>query len=322
MPEPTIKRLGRIGSPYDKETEISARIKRRAPFSVKSTSVTPPGEVSVSTSGISTASGVSVGKPSLAQVNRAKWQDSVVGKGIGKVGDFLTSEKTGSAMRKIAPFASNIVNTFRKPPMPNRPVMENYTAVQKVDNSNELNQISREINAADKGAERVVDGNTAARIKQANLGTKLNAFSNSNAANRRENAEIATQKGYMDSQVSARNTERNNNYNRDLVEREISKQQFQSENLANAGDKLMAIQNENDKRAVDMEKTKVLMGMYRNSGVLAAERKRMKAAGMKDPTGLNWSDVPDGDVERTDVFKTERFGGRIKRYDGKLSKIR
>lgn len=217
--------------------------------------------------------------------------------------------KISSTGQALAPFASNIANAFRKPPMPITPQLNNYQTLSKVNMDNERNRVSREVEGSSAQTDRTLDANTAARVRMSNLGTKLNAYSGIAEQERNANVGIANQQAQMDMQTDYINKERGNEYNNSLVERNIAQQSEQSANLSNAADKYIAIGNEKQKAKVDLQKTQTLGLAFSNSGVDNALRQKAKAQGLPDPYGRNYEGMDD---PRKDVI------GGMKKYGGSL----
>ncbi len=202
--------------------------------------------------------------------------------------------KGTSVANAMAPFMSNIVNSFRKPPKPVPGQSFAYSPLQRVNFSDEKEKISSVYQAANKSAERTVDGNTAEAIKAFNRGEEISKLSAVNEKETNVNIGISNQQAGMDQQTSNMNTALRNKYNDELVERGIAKQRESSANWANAGDKLMMIKNEKSKEATELAKARVLAtGLYGKSGVLDRSRKRMKEKGEPDPLGMNYSDLEE-----------------------------
>lgn len=204
-----------------------------------------------------------------------------------------------TAMNNFMPFASNVVNSFRKPPMPIEPVYNPMVTLNKVNYDNERNAASREINAANVDAERTVSGNTAQAIKLYNLGNKLNAFSNINEKESNANTQIGNTQAMINAQITAGNNAKKDEFNNSLVERQIAQQTQQAANLANFSDKYVGMQNEKEKAKVDIEKTKVLSSPYMRSGVFQAQARIWKQQGVPDPLGRNYDYLDD---KRPDIF--------------------
>lgn len=213
-----------------------------------------------------------------------------------------------NAISSVAPYVSNIVNSFRKAPKPSTPVMNNYTNLSTVNLDNERNMVGRSTSAADITAGRELSSNTANAIKAANLGTKLNALSTISERETNANSQIRNQQAIMDMNTGAGNTAKMDGYNQSMVERNIAQQTQQSANLANAADKYIGIQNEKEKRKVDMDKTRMSLHAFDNSGTGNALRYKAYLTGEPDPTGQDYADIKEG-VKRKDIFG--KYGGRI-----------
>jgi hypothetical protein len=238
-----------------------------------------------------TAPGTSVPKQSLAS----------------RVFSKANQDKMGEIVDKAAPFMSNIVNAFRKPPMPKRGTPNPYVNLQKINLQEERNAVERGTGVANKATERNVDANTAEAIKQFNKGTEFERLSQINDKERQANTGIANQQAVMDVQTTASNNDKTDDFNQALAEREVASQREQSANFANAGDKLVAIKNEKEKGRVEMEKAKVLRSVYGKSGVLKRDNaigQQWKKDGIPDPFGedYKWLDKTD----------TKAYGGVLR----------
>lgn len=160
-----------------------------------------------------------------------------------------------SGVAKIAPFASNIVNSFRKPPAPKPP--SGYLSpvtLSRVDDSNERAQIDRQVRGEDRFADTNLDGNTAAAYRQANLAGKLRAYGDSFSKENTTNVGISNQQAQMNSNIQERNLGKMDDYNDKVTSMQIAQQRASSENIANASDKYVALQNAQAQRDLDTEK--------------------------------------------------------------------
>jgi hypothetical protein len=221
--------------------------------------------------------------------------------------------KTAGYANSIAPFASNIVNAFRKVPKPAQPVMDSAPVLQKVNMDAERNAVSRELNAGSAAADRAVDGNTAESIRQFNIGTKLNQFSRINETERNENTQIANQQAMISAQVAANNNAKRDQYNNDLKEGQIAQSREQSANFSNAADKYIAINNEKSKAALDKQKAGILMSLYSQSGVLRRQGLIWQKSGQPDPFGQDYKWLNDDtSTPPAPSGSLKRFGGSIK----------
>lgn len=219
----------------------------------------------------------------------------------------------GGMANNTAPFVSNIVNAFRKPPMPEMGTMNPMVTLQKVNMDNERNSIDRDVNAADADASRTLSANTAQAVKQYNLGNRINAKSAVNEKENNANTQISNQQSLINANITAGNNAKKDDFNNQLVERQVAQQREQSANISNFSDKYVGIQNEKQKAKVDMEKTKVLSSMYMRSGVYQAQAREWKAKGVPDPLGRNYDYLDD---KRPDVFGTKdsKATGGIMRF--------
>lgn len=200
-------------------------------------------------------------------------------------------QKVANVGESLAPFASNIMNAFQKPPMPALPTYDNSVTLTAPNYNNERNQVSREINGTNANLYRNLDANTAARLSQNNLGVKLNQLSAINEKENNQRAETSNRQALVNSGIQNRNNDKTDVYNQQLVERSIAQGRTQSENIANAGDKYVGIQNEKRKAKVDLEKTKTMAELFRNSGVGSRLRQQLMEDGVNDPTGQDYSDL-------------------------------
>lgn len=215
-------------------------------------------------------------------------------------GNFMA--KGAEVAKAAAPFISNIVNSFRKPPMPRQGKSYNYTPLTKVNLSDERNQISSIYQAGNRAADRNVDGNTAEAIKAFNRGEEISKLSAVNEREANLNTQISNTQAQMDAQVSAANTGLVNKFQDETVERQVVNQREQSANWANAGDKFMMIQNEKSKEATELGKARVLRSAYDKSGVLKRDNamgQKWKTSGIPDPFGEDYKWLDEVPVKKS-----------------------
>lgn len=224
--------------------------------------------------------------PPVQPAGPSKW--AKLGSQVANVGESL------------APFASNIMNAFQKPPMPALPTYDSSVTLTAPRYDAERNEVSREINGTNATLFRNLDANTAAKVALSNQGTKLDRLSSINERESNARADTSNRQALVNSGIQTRNNDKTDVYNSQLVERSIAQGRTQSENIANAGDKYVGIQNEKRKAKVDIEKTKTMAELFRNSGVGARLRQNMKDDGIDDPTGQDYADL-----------KKKRNGGAI-----------
>jgi hypothetical protein len=205
-----------------------------------------------------------------------------------RLGETFSGEKARKTVDSLLPFASNIINSFRKPPMPRMGTLNPTVTLDKVDFSNERNAVGTTYNAADRAAERSVDSNTAEAIKAFNRGSRFRQINDINARETNTNVGIGNQQAMINAQITAGNTAKMDKYGDELVSRSIAQQREQSANIANAGDKIIAIKNENAKRDTELSKAGILKSLYDRSGVLQRQGIQWKKDGRPDPFGRNY----------------------------------
>lgn len=230
----------------------------------------------------------------------------------GRTGGIFSSmdiNKISSKMSDVAPFISNISNAMRKAPKPTLPILDTFNNLQKVNLSGERYDVSRNTMAANRAAERNVDANTAEAIKSFNNGQNFDRISQINERENNTNVGIGNQQAAMDQQVKTFNSEKMNDYFTARTASQIAQQREQSANIANAGDKIVMMDNEKRKAAVSQANTRILSSIFSKSGVLDRQRKQWKDAGIADPTGQDYKDLD-----------TKAYGGMMRKVTG--SKIR
>lgn len=200
---------------------------------------------------------------------------------------------SGNIASSIMPFASNILNSFTKPPQPSQPHLDNPVTLRAPSYGAEKADVLRNINADTEGAARQVDGNTGAKIRLFNMGQKLERLGSINE--RESNAKIATQneQARINSGLMGRNNDKLDRYGNEQVERQIAIQKSRSENISNFSDKVIGMQNENAKKQLDLDKTKVMSTLFSRSGVGDRERTILKKLGVSDPLGQDYSDLEE-----------------------------
>lgn len=206
-------------------------------------------------------------------------QTSSLSSSIGKIGT------------SIAPYASNIVNSFRTPPQPSMPHLDNMVTVRSPSFAAERVATERNMNADAESAARNVDGSTGARIRLFNSGQKLDRLSNINERDNNSRLSASNEQARINAGISVRNNEKLDTYGNQQVERQIAQQRTQSENLSNLSDKIVSIQNEREKRNVDLEKTRTMASLFSKSGVGNRERDILRGMGVPDPLGKEYSDL-------------------------------
>ncbi len=272
------------------------------PF-ISPTGATPPGAgQAINLSNATSGTPVTAYQP-LSQIAPASNSGVITGTPVPRPARAGVSwNQVASVGSSLAPYASNIVNAFRKPPQPPTPTMDAPPVFKRLNFENQRYQVNREINAADVAADRTLASNTAQSVRQFNLGQRLNSLSRVNDAETMANTQIDNQQAMANAGVAAGNNAKWDDFRNQQVERRIAMQREQSANLSNAADKFVGIQNEKNKAKVDLEKARVLSSIYKNSGVLDRQRKFWKQQGIEDPLGMGYKDL-------------KMYGGKLKKLN-------
>lgn len=191
-----------------------------------------------------------------------------------------------SAGARALPYASNIANAFRRPPMPAAPATINPVTLSRVDLSDARNRIARSVRGQNLNADRSLNPQAAAAVRNANLAKEIEGTSQVSEQEAFLNSRQQAEQAGMNLNVESMNAQAQNNYHNEILQRNIAGQREQSGNLANAADKAIAQQNEQRKEQLDLKKINVLSQMWKNSGVYDRMMKKMKDQGMSDPTGI------------------------------------
>lgn len=223
--------------------------------------------------------------------------------------------KVNAGISAATPYLSNLLNSMRKPPKPMQPVMNSYVNLAKVNLDNERAGVRRETHTADVSADRNVDANTAEAVKAFNRGTQFQQLSSIGERESNANSGIANQQTMLDQQTQFSNVDKQNEFNQALTARDIARQREGSENVANAGNKLVLQQNEKSKEKTEYAKARVLRSMYDTSGVLTrdnAQGEQWKKDGLPDPFGedYKWLDSTKQNTSKKAYGGSMRMPGR------------
>lgn len=192
-------------------------------------------------------------------------------------------EGTAKKLGKIAPYASNLMNMFRKPPAPYRPHLDGEVGGGRhINMDNARYQVERGIRGSNLAADRSLDENTAAAVKMANLATGQGQLSTINQTETNANIGIDNAGKELDAKIRAGNNAKLDGYNDKLVERGVAMQNNASANFANASDKYVAIQNQ--KGLQDLENRKVDL-LYKTDAGYRGTLTRLKDGTVMDASG-------------------------------------
>lgn len=243
--------------------------------------------------------------------NELKWgKQPVLGTGLTSGPGVLARlwngvRKTAGKAGNLTPYLSNIANAFTHAPSPRIPTLHNYTSLQKVNLSDERDQANRGYMSSAKATERNLPSNEAEAVKAYSRGQLANNLSSINE--RESNAGISNAQAQMDQRTGELNVGEWNDYKEGLTARDIADKRERSANIANAGDKMVLIENEKQKAAVDLQKTQITSGLFGTSGVYNRQRALWKKAGYADPLNKNYEDIDNNG----ELIK-KKYGGMMK----------
>jgi len=171
-----------------------------------------------------------------------------------------SKKSLGSIIQDIAPFASNIANSFRKLPMPNRSKADDEINAELINLDADRAEATRQRRGANKTAEQNLNsGNSLAATRAANLVGQMREANNINQTESNANAQIKNQAAQVNAQIKRGNNMKTDFYNNQLVERQIKQQQLGAENLADVGNKVQLIAR--DKKMADLDDDKMILTM-------------------------------------------------------------
>jgi len=195
--------------------------------------------------------------------------------------------KANEAGKSILPYASNIVNAFRTPPKVPMPNLDPLVTLQKVNYDNDRYEVEKGIRGANLNAYRNLDENTATAITGYNLAQRFNQLSAVNQAERNQNLEISNKEVLTNAGIKSSNNAKLDKMAESNVERRLAMQRESAENIANAVDKKIMIDNEKSKANLDLKKFAILARAYNREGVAGREIAGLNEI-MNDPLGAEF----------------------------------
>lgn len=257
-----------------------------------------------------TGSGVSVFTPTGDATSSGTWAPDPGYQGSGNPQTNPWTKVFGQARNVLSagvPYASNIANAFRKPPVPTAPQLVNNQALSPINLSNARNTIQRSVRGQDLNADRALNPQAAAAVRNANLAKEIEGTSQVSEQEAFLNSRQRAEQAGMNINVDSMNAGATNRYREEVLERNIAGQREQSQNLANASDKYIAQENEQRKEQLDMQKMGVLAQQWQQSGVYNRMLKKMSDNGNTDPTGImsQMGNAMGG------MLRKKEYGGRV-----------
>lgn len=227
----------------------------------------------------------------------------------------LNRNKVFSAIGDTIPYISNIANSFRRPPMPATPRTVSPIAPTRVSFAAQMAEADRQRRGADLAASRSLDENTAAAVRASDLAQSIRAKNSIAEQEANINAGLRMQAAQVNAGIDAQNTAIMNQYKQDQVAARIAQQREQSENLANAADKYIAQRNAEAQRKLDMDRLKVYLPLWKQSGVY--DRLMNEISGGSPEVPMSEAELRKAgglDLKRNPYAVA--YGGRMKAFGG------
>jgi len=174
--------------------------------------------------------------------------NNISNKAMGTGNDSIRYNKLSS----IVPYASNVINGFRKLPSPIPSNMESSVSPNLVNYDASRNAIDVDQRNLNRETDyRVSNPAVAQAIKATTFGKSILGKNQLAQEETNTNAQIKNQNNQFNQGVQVRNIERQNQFNNNLVGRNITQQNLMSDNLANIGDKYQ--EQTRDKSLMELE---------------------------------------------------------------------
>lgn len=185
----------------------------------------------------------------------------------------------------IIPYASNIINAFRKPPRGTFAGNVSYMAAPKTRMDAARADILSGLRAQTASANRSLDENTAAAVNAANYGQFLQQAGRIGEAEANTDTQRIMGAGEANSRIEMYNKQAQQNFYDENANRLIAQQNAQSANLANAADKYVTQQSQEADRQSNLEAVR----MYNANditGVKARLAQYMQKYGIGSPEDI------------------------------------
>lgn len=215
-------------------------------------------------------------------------------------------------VKDAVPYATNLANIFRRAPMPAAPRLTSTVSAPRVSFDAQRAEVDRSIRGANLGFDMQLDGNTAAAAKAGMFAQGIREKNRLSQDEANTNAQLGFKTNAMNADIEAGNNALVNNYNNHLVERQMAQQRFQSENMADAANKFLTREqnNENLRAAKESEQNQlaVYSQLFKNSGVFG---RLFRGA------SPNMTEEARKAVESATGYKA--YGGRILAFGGSMT---
>lgn len=222
----------------------------------------------------------------------------------------------------LIPFASNAANAFRSLPSPSAPLQATPFRSAHVNYDGARANAASELASFNRDTDyRVTNRSVAQGLKAKALAGSVANMNELNQQEQNTNANLDNQANFINQQVQEGNLGRIQNYNDAILGRSLKQQELTSENLADAGNKVQLMRNDNALMDLEHRKLNLLPKLY-ETGVYGrnlekehntAESNLTYAFGGElgtDPKPAGKTNTTSGTVDTTGLpVSPPRFGG-------------
>ncbi|CAM6001149.1 unnamed protein product [Sphagnum balticum] len=168
------------------------------------------------------------------------------------------------AIDTVSPFISNIYNATQRLPLPPVPSLNTPVTASLVNYDASRNEAVRQARSANRSARTNLNSGAAvSATTAANLAGQTRAVNQISEAENNQNATIRNSTAAENVQIAASNKALQNNYQNELVARQIKGQSLSSANMANLEEKVQGMAR--DKKMFDQEGEKTILGFLQNN---------------------------------------------------------
>ena len=204
-------------------------------------------------------------------------------------------ETTWDKLEKVAPYASNLINSFRKLPSVPDPILNQSIAPRYVSYDASRSEAVRAVRGANKVAEAQLSSSSATQATNAaNLVSGIRAINEVNQAETNANAQIANRTNERNQEIARENNAKLEYANAQRVSRQLRQQELNAENVANFTDKLQLQTKDRNLRSLEDDKLMLQIA--------------------QDPTGASWR-------AGKEIFKRRLTPESFKELDERMSRL-
>lgn len=193
---------------------------------------------------------INIGEPTFNPINIPSYAST----GVSTANRSTTLKR----LEGFLPYASNLINSFRRLPKPFAPQTESYTSPSLVNMDAARTRLDNERSNFNRSTDYRVSNPTLAQgLKAKALSSIIEGQNQINQEEANTNAMIRNRSNEFNQGIQARNLQRLSDYNDNLTKRSLAEQQLDSENIANLTDKYQM--QKRDRGLMNLEGRKLLV---------------------------------------------------------------